>query len=232
MKRYLIFLLLLLTSLLSACGAQEEEPSFVKSLELSKMMIYDYETGSFNKSDSDEYLYGVHSYQKEFYTLYDTAKSLGYIDKDLTENERTAYNNFFVKLENMSLHTTTIFTMESNDLRALFEANNEEIEAIDIFTFNSIKNVFDTLNGKQISITNRDFLEMIYERDLTSIEINSLEYFYNIMNEYYYQTNEVFQLEDTLQDTLNNLESFEGKTKAEDERIKIETAYNIMTFKE
>ena len=222
MKKYLLILLVFLVTILSACSAEADH---YEELNFQSELVFNFETGTFNNTPDDFFMNGIYDYQKEFYLLYSIAKSKGIVTEDLTENEVTAFNNFFEKLEILNKHNTEIFILDSTRLKELFEANSIEVEAIDIFTFNAIKNVFDTINTEQFHITKRVLIELIIERELTIIEVEAINYFYDLSSEMYNDN----LLDYSLEEVINLIENHFGSLTLEDQ-TKIEIAYNIFTI--
>ena len=221
MRKLMLLFLVILIAVLSSCGSNGEMDGDYVFFE--SRITYDFEKATFNNAPNDFFLGETHDYESEFYLMYSIAKSSGDLEQDLTENEQTAFDNFFQKLELLDQHNNNIFVLDSSELKDLFEANSLEIEAIDIFTFNAIKNLFDTLSDNYYSITKTEFLELILDRSLTEIEQESIVYLYDINNEIYEDNILLYSYDDLvvlIENTYNKILSTE-------ELNKLEIAYNI-----
>lgn len=226
MKKIMVLMLVFLVTLLSSCGAESDMD--VPQMVFYEQIQYSYATGSFNNTQPEDIFYGIHDYQKEFYKFYELARNSNDISKDLTVSEIAAYDLFFEKLELLDKHEVTIFEMDSNELKELFEANNIVIEAIDIFTFNSIKSVFDTVNDQYYRVTKQEFLEIILERNLTDDEVTSLEEIHEINNDLSNEYYEFVSLDLEFIDYIAAFENITGYTINETQKQQIELAYNLI----
>lgn len=227
MKKILLFMFVLLTTVLSACSASEDINQDL--IEFDDYISYSYEKASFNNTSPRDILYGVHDYKLEFNALYNGAQNKAFITKELSDQEELSYNKFFEKLELLDKHTDAIFELDSTELKALFEANNIEVEAIDIFAFNAIKNTFDTLKDEQIRISKQDFIEIILERDLTDEEASSIEYLYHLHNEVYYERYEELELLLDVVEYIQSIENLLGRELTDTQKEDIEIAHSIIT---
>jgi len=221
-------LLILLTSFLSACSASEELNQDL--IEFDEYLSYNYEIASFNNTSTQDLVHGVYDYSLEFHALYETARNQGFISRDLSAQEELSYNNFFTKLETLERHSDEIFNLDSTELKSLFEANSIEVEAIDIFAFNAIKNLFDTLKDEQINIKKQDFIEIILMRDLTDIESSSIAYLYDLHNEVYNEFYEDLIFVDDVEEYILSIENSLGKSLSVSEIESIQTAHSLISL--
>lgn len=226
MKKILLLSLVFLTSILSACSSMDEgnEPQII----FDESITYNYDTGSFNNTYPEDLLYGINDYKLEFYQVYKMARNEKIITEDLTVSEITAFDLFFQKLEILDKHDSNIFILDSNEIKELFEANNIEIKAIDIFTFNSIKSIFDTIKSQSYSIPKVQFLEVVLDRSLTNIEVSAIQDIYVLQNMIYNDYFGEISFNLTFDDYMTEVEKITGNTIDETDRNTYETAYNLL----
>lgn len=182
MKKILTICLLAFVLLLTSCAAESDmmEPQDPMG-NINDDLYYNYYNGTFNNTVSSSILYGVHDYQIEFTYMYQILVSK-YNYPVLTENQTNAYNSFLKKLESLDMHNHSLFTMDSDELKNLFNAVDTELTALDIFSFIAIKELFDELYIYRIEIDTIDYLELFKEESYSAQErediANTLE-FYN-----------------------------------------------------
>ncbi len=225
MKKVLLILLILLTTFLASCSAKEEDQSFI---EFDETISFSYETGSFNNTSSYDVLYGIRDYQKELDMLLYLTTASGDFSKSVPDSELDAYSEFLEKLEKIEIYGIAVFLMDSTELKQLFEANSVEIEALDIFAFNAIKNLFESYEDQTYRISKTEYIELLLERPLTSVETNAFEYLQDILNDVFYLSGKRLPLSSDLENYIDDIESILNRQLDEDGLYKIEITYNIL----
>ncbi|AIO18466.1 hypothetical protein KQ51_00586 [Candidatus Izimaplasma bacterium HR1] len=225
MKKLYLVILIVLGIFLSSCSGESEGPV---GINFESYINYDFEKATFNNTPEYDIIHGLHNYQLEFELLYSNAKSHDLLEKDLSETEINAFNALFTKLEGLNTHDEALFILSSSDFKTLLEGKGVEVTAFDIFTFNAIKNVFDTLNGQVRGVTKVTYLEKLLDLEIDSEDIEGLSLLQELISEiqHYQGYTEFRNL--TFDEFLEYVDQQLNYVPSEVNIIKLEEAYIII----
>lgn len=212
MKKTLLLVLISLVVLLSSCmsdeGIDDIDPMGPMDptqpiTEIS--FTYDFGRGSFNPVHRNHMLYSLRDYQEEFYKMYEQAKSLGYTSYELTDNEIESFDMLFNKLNELGQYEMSLFSFEASYLVELFEQKSIDVTAFDVFTFNRIKELFQEISYKEISISQTVFISIFTESEN---EINGVSQLIDFQTEIYLEPFMDYEFDEliTLIETVNDIQ--------------------------
>ena len=223
MKKYLLILLFVLTFIISACSAYDENPD----TSIYADLYFDMETLTYTHLEGD-ILDGLSTPADDFFILYESY--YGYAikadDRPLYE-AAISYLTIYQATENISYEA--LLNYSSKELNDALNGIGINLSIDHIVIFNELK-AFSTLlieEDFKSSISKLDYLRIRLERPLSNVEINALIQLQNAYTTILYDMPTYRLFDQDFQffiDTLSQL----GRTYDEDTLVALELAYNLL----
>lgn len=234
MKKLTLLFYLFSLVFLVGCMAEMDKPDDLEDSEdpsMSSNIFYNWNTMTFTNTSQYNILYNTSNPSKDFKIVSETVNNMV-----LSDAKIEGYESTIVILDSYATYSgndlSESLSYTSDELLTKTRAYDIEVNAMDIITYNALKVEIDLvkekLGGNSFYMTKENYIEARIERDLTTSEVSALEYLQTKFFELQ-ATKKPFLIEDNSFEVLIAfLETELTFTPTEEERITLETAFNII----
>ena len=228
MRKTLLLTMFLIVVLLSGCASESDDEPTGESSRFDSYLSYDFDTFTYTNTDESDILYGIGSASTDYIIMTNR-------EQELTTSEEEAYKSLFTGLDEVNAADQTfsydqITTYSSRDIEDYAGKSNLDITITDIITFNAMKSdLEDYESDYPTRISKQDYIEVRIDRELTPDELQGFyllqEYYFELI--YYNEVTYSFEA-NTFDELLILFNDNTGYTPLEDDKPKLESAYNIL----